>query len=318
MSFRAWFKRWVRSFHRLLRIGTKPRKTDKQRKREHERRMKAKYAPPNYFKKKRKYTRQRGSGYAKSIAAMLDFAVTSLAILFLPFGLFHWGYKSAQTRHRARKAARAKASANKSHRPSPAPQKANVATPKNVQTQQSSPTVIPQAYAKQKATENKAQSYVTPTRVQKDKEPVNVSYTPPTPHTIEKPIVIPPVPPAPVPDVKALDENTPKSTPKHEADRYIRKRMIIAGSSYCEPSVLAKLQIGTYFDLSREPDNPYDKDAVVLTYEGEKIGYVAKADVAPYTVSLNLRRKIYGVITDIITEGNLTKYEYETWFSSER
>ncbi len=137
------------------------------------------------------------------------------------------------------------------------------------------------------------------------------TYTPifEQPKVEAKPIVVDEPP-------KEPDENTPKSTPKHEKDQYIRKRMIIAGSSYCDASVLSKLQIGTYFDLSREPDNPHDKDAVVLTLDGEKIGYVAKKDLTPFTVCLNLRRNIYGVITDIITENNYTKYEYETWFDS--
>ena len=92
--------------------------------------------------------------------------------------------------------------------------------------------------------------------------------------------------------------------------------MIIAGSSYCDSSVLAKLQVGTYFELEAEPNNPYDKDAVKLTLEGEKIGYIAKADHLAFVTCLKLRRNIYGVITDIFTENNLTKYEYETWFAS--
>lgn len=117
---------------------------------------------------------------------------------------------------------------------------------------------------------------------------------------------------------KEPDENTPKSTPKHEKDQYIRKRMIIAGSSYCDASVLAKLQVGTYFELEAEPDNPYDKDAVKLLFEGEKIGYIAKADRLAFVTCLKLRRNIYGVITNIITENNFTKYEYETWFANNR
>ncbi len=117
---------------------------------------------------------------------------------------------------------------------------------------------------------------------------------------------------------KEPDENTPKSTPKHEKDQYIRKRMIIAGSSYCDASVLSKLQVGTYFDLEAEPDNPYDKDAVKLLFEGEKIGYIAKADRLAFVTCLKLRRNIYGVITNIITENNHTKYEFETWFNLNR
>jgi len=128
-----------------------------------------------------------------------------------------------------------------------------------------------------------------------------------------KPIV-PIVPPEP--EDKELDENTPKSKPKHEGDHYIRKRMIIAGSSYCDKSVLDKLTIGTYFELIAEPTNPYDKDAVMLVYEGEKIGYIAKQDKMAFVTCLKLKRKIYGVITDIIPEPYPTKYEFETWFDS--
>ena len=122
----------------------------------------------------------------------------------------------------------------------------------------------------------------------------------------------------PEPEVKEPDENTPKSKPKHDADQYIRKRMIIAGSSYCDKSALDKLTIGTYFELVSEPTNPYDKDAVMLVHDGEKIGYIAKQDKLAFVTCLKLKRRVYGVITDIITEPYPTKYEYETWFDSER
>ena len=115
-------------------------------------------------------------------------------------------------------------------------------------------------------------------------------------------------------EVKEPDENTPKSKPKHEGDQYIRKRMIIAGSSYCEKTALDKLTIGTYFELVAEPTNPYDKDAVMLVHDGEKIGYIAKQDKLAFVTCLKLKRKVYGVITDIIIEPYPTKYEFETWF----
>ena len=92
--------------------------------------------------------------------------------------------------------------------------------------------------------------------------------------------------------------------------------MIIAGSSYCDKSAIDKLTIGTYFDLIAEPTNPYDKDAVMLVYEGEKIGYIAKQDKLAFVTCLKLKRKIYGVITDIIPKPYPTKYEFETWFDS--
>lgn len=92
--------------------------------------------------------------------------------------------------------------------------------------------------------------------------------------------------------------------------------MIIAGSSYCDTSALSKLHIGTYFDFEVEPDSPYGKDAVKLLFEGEKIGYVAKVDRLAFVTSLKLKRNVYGVITNIITENSSTKYEYETWFDN--
>ena len=94
--------------------------------------------------------------------------------------------------------------------------------------------------------------------------------------------------------------------------------MIIAGSSYCDACVLWELQVGTYFDLMLEPDNPYDKNAVKLTYNGEKIGYVAKQDQLAFVSCLKLKRKIYGVITAIKKDEHPPKYEFETWFDQSK
>ena len=114
------------------------------------------------------------------------------------------------------------------------------------------------------------------------------------------------------------DENTPKSTPKNEKDQFIRKRMIIAGSSYCDKAVLDKLKVGTYFELEAEPDNAYDKDAVKLLFEGQKIGYIAKQDRLAFVTCLKLRRNIYGVITAIMEDEFPVKYEFETWFDNSK
>ncbi len=113
---------------------------------------------------------------------------------------------------------------------------------------------------------------------------------------------------------KIFDESTPKSRPKSNKDQYIRKRMVIAGSYYCDPEIISKLNIGTYFNVIAEPSNPHDKNAVALLYDGEKIGYIPQKDNTPFAVSLKLGRRIYGVITDVVSEGNKTSYEFETWY----
>ena len=151
---------------------------------------------------------------------------------------------------------------------------------------------------------------VTPKVVEeKPKEAYNYSFASLFPKD-EKPVPVAPK----VEEPKEPDENTPKSKPKHECDQYIRKRMFIAGSSYCDKTVLESLEVGTYFDLEAEPDNPYDKDAVKLTYNGQKIGYIAKQDHLAFVTCLKLKRNIYGVITAIKTDEHPIKYEFETWF----
>ena len=113
-------------------------------------------------------------------------------------------------------------------------------------------------------------------------------------------------------------ENTPKSKPRCEGDQYIRKRMIVAGACYCDKVVLDRLAVGCYLDLVAEPDNPYDKDAVRLDFEGEKIGYVAMADRLPFVTCLKLGRGVYGVVTDIRDMDGRWEVEYETWFLSKK
>ena len=147
----------------------------------------------------------------------------------------------------------------------------------------------------------------------KPKETYNYSFTSLFPKEEKAVPVVPKVE-----EPKEPDENTPKSKPKHEGDQYIRKRMFIAGSSYCDKTVLESLEVGTYFDLEAEPDNPYDKDAVKLTYNGQKIGYIAKQDHLAFVTCLKLKRNIYGVITAIKTDEHPAKYEFETWFDNKK
>lgn len=306
MSFKIWFRKWVRSFYRLMMVGKRPYKSEKQRKKERDRRLKEKYSPTYPLKKKTQH-KPCCSGNHKVLEALCGFMAISLGILFLPFGLLHWGYKNPKTRRSSKK----KAEHHQSTNPSRVTPNSEKDTNHHAgQTRTMHTNVRQQTQLKSKATSHKITTVETTIQTD-EKKKLSVSYTTYAP-TFEIPTFVP----QPSYESNELDESEPKSIPKNDKDHYIKKRMIIAGSSYCSASVIAKLQIGTYFDLSREPDNPYDKDAVVLTLEGEKIGYVAKKDLSPFNMSLKLHRNIYGVITDIISENNFTKYEYETWFAT--
>ena len=62
---------------------------------------------------------------------------------------------------------------------------------------------------------------------------------------------------------------------------------------------MERLNNGTYFYLITQPDNSYDKDAISIVLDNEKIGYVAKADQMAFVMHLKLKRKVYGMIIDI-------------------
>lgn len=191
-------------------------------------------------------------------------------------------------------------------------------SPKSALTTSSTPRTASSSVTKPKNTTSTPKAKTTYTPITKPAQEEKPQHEYPYSSTIFNYEPAKPIEPVfpPEPEIKEPDENTPKSKPKHEGDQYIRKRMIIAGSSYCEKTALDKLTIGTYFELVAEPTNPYDKDAVMLLHEGEKIGYIAKQDKLAFVTCLKLKRNIYGVITDIITEPYPTKYEFETWFDS--
>ena len=304
MSFSVWFRQWVRSFFRLLTIGSKKHKSEAQRKKERERRLKAKYSCANRYRIKKRRRKRRSSHSVQNerlIGALFKFMATSLGILLLPFGLFDWGRKSAKARRQAKgNTSRTRSSQSKSTSFSTSARQAQPTHTgkKETAAKTNSPRTTPIRQAVQFEVEQE-ESIITVSSFTYDREPINTS----TPPIVEEKNVEP-------------DENTPKSTPKCEKDQYIRKRMIIAGSYYCDQAVLDKLTVGSYFNLESEPDNPYDKDAVKLLFNGQKIGYIAKKDHMAFVTCLKLKRNIYGVITDIIEEDHQTKYEFETWFAS--
>ena len=304
MSFRVWFKRWVFAFFKLLTLGGKPYKSDAQRKKEHDRRMKKKFSRSSEFGSYKKRARRRSSLHVwseKALGALFNFAALSLGLLFLPFGLFDWGHKSIKAKRASSgaKTIKNKAKAQTSKPAPTAPKAVATATPKK--EIQARPTTAPKTTAKAPA-----EAKTASTSMQNPPKVTTIEDIKDIPVTVKKEI------PA------HLDENIPKSTPKNEKDQYIRKRMIIAGSSYCDKDVLATLEIGTCFDVSLELDNPHDKEAVMLSYNGQKIGYISKSDKPAFVTCLKLKRKVYGVITGINTETFPTQYEFETWFDSNK
>ena len=304
MSFRVWFRQWVMSFLRLMTVGAQKRKSDAQRKKERERRLKAKYSSANKYRTKKKYHRRRSSLQVqneRAIGALFKFMAYSLSIILLPYGLFDWGHKSVKSRKASKGGGSKKTishSSVKNNAPS-ASTKISESKKKEITPRKTAPTVktTEPTSTEAKTLSASAYSYSQISAFEETK-------------VASKAV-------APEPTVDP-DDNTPKSTPKNEKDQYIRKRMIVAGSYYCDKAVLDSLDVGSLIDLEAETDNPYDKDAVKLLYKGQKIGYIAKQDKSAYVSCLKLKRNIYGVITAIKEENGQNKYEYETWFDSQK
>lgn len=300
MSFRVWFRQWVMSFLRLMTVGAKKHKSDAQRKKERERRLKAKYSATNKYRTKKRYRRRRSSLHVqneRAIGALFKFMAYSLGIFLLPFGLFDWGRKSVKAR-KASKGVGKKTTTSHSSTKKTAPSTTKTSESQKKETTPRKTTTLTTMVSTSTETKTPRTSTYSYSKISLFEE------------TKDEPKVVAPEPPA------EPDENTPKSTPKNDKDQYIRKRMLIAGSYYCDKAVLDSLEVGSMIDLEAEPDNPYDKDAVKLLYNGQKIGYIAKQDRLAFVTCLKLKRNIYGVITAIKEENGRTQYEFETWFDS--
>lgn len=120
------------------------------------------------------------------------------------------------------------------------------------------------------------------------------------------------------PTASKTNDLSPKSTPRGPADRFIRKRMVLAETGRVDRELLSRLEVGAYVELAAEPDDPNDKNAVALLYRGEKIGYVPKEESFSYSVCIKMKQAVYGVITDIVRDESEARYEFETWFADRR
>ncbi|GAA4058056.1 HIRAN domain-containing protein [Amphibacillus indicireducens] len=63
---------------------------------------------------------------------------------------------------------------------------------------------------------------------------------------------------------------------KYERSRHLMDFHIAGFAYYDGLDVIEELTLGKHVELVPESDNPYDPEAVVIFYDGKKIGYVPK------------------------------------------
>lgn len=99
-------------------------------------------------------------------------------------------------------------------------------------------------------------------------------------------------------------EAEPKSKPRCETDRYIKKRLLIKATG----SAPAKgFSVGTCLEL-------LESDGIYLMLDGQRVGSIPDESRRVFGALLRLHKNMYGVITDI-KDSEPSEYELEIWVS---
>ena len=283
MSFKRWFKWWLRSFSAVMFFGQKKhksewqRKEEKRKRREYERRRHT----MNYTVKERKKARSSNAILLEKVG---NFFVASLAFLLVPVGLFKRAKKAKKTSiYKAKNASKntSKSSSKSSVNSSQKEVKKESKTDKKVAKNSID-------YSKMFASNLSVTREKTEVKREKKKEE-------------NKPILQESVHVASLKIDDKKDENSPKTSPKNTNDTWIRKRMI---AEMMRGEMVEKINIGDTFDLALADDK-----SVVLTRQNSPVATVRKADTLALATALKLGRKLYAVVVDVKSN----EIEFEGW-----
>ena len=275
MSFKRWFKWWLRSFTAMVLYGSGQRKSDSQRKKEKQRRREyeRRRHTMNYTVKKRKKAR---SSNAILLDKLGNFFIASIAFFFIPLGLAKRA-KRGKSIHKARIKSGKHTSFKSSTVTSPKKEekKKEEAKEKKAKTKKpvnfSAKISVNSSVTQRAATERKT--------IEKKEEKKDILATNVRVEALK---------------TEKKDENAPKYTPLSEKDTYYRKRLIIQIAED-KKEILAKIEIGTVLDFALDES----KKSVYVLHNESMIGQVSPADTLPITTALKLGRTMYAIVTEI-------------------
>ncbi|MDR1646645.1 MAG: HIRAN domain-containing protein [Zoogloeaceae bacterium] len=89
----------------------------------------------------------------------------------------------------------------------------------------------------------------------------------------------------------------------------------LAGSQfYALKTVREKIRVGDALTLAREPDNPYDANAVRVEWQGEKLGYVPRRENHAVAAALTRGDPLTAVVSRVTDDPDPWKrLEFEIW-----
>ena len=284
MSFKRWFKWWLRSFTAMISYGSGQRKSDTQRKRDKQKRREyeRRRHTMNYTVKKRKKARS-------SNAILLDkigtFFIASIAFFFIPLGLAKRA-KRSKSIHKAKVASAKHTSFKSSPITSPKKEEKKNEEMKERKTEVKK-TVTPSA--KSSFNNSAIQRNTTGKTIEKKEEKKDILATNVHVEALK---------------TEKKDENAPKSMPLSEKDTYYRKRLLLQIAED-KKEIMAEIRVGTVLDFALDESKKF----VYVLHKGTMIGQVPPADTLPITTALKLGRTMYAIVTEI--KGN--EIECEGW-----
>ena len=275
MSFKRWFKWWLRSFTAMISYGSGQRKSDTQRKREKQRRREyeRRRHTMNYTVKKRKKARSSNQIFLDKLGT---FCIASLAFFFIPRGLAKRA-KRSKSIHKAKIKSGKHTSFKSSTVNSPKKEEKKKEEMKERKTEAKN-TVTPSAKS---SFNNSAIQRETTGRksVEKKEEKKDILATNVRIEAIK---------------TEKKDENTPKSTPLSENDTRYRKRLTIQIAED-KKEIMAEIKLGTVLDFALDESKKF----VYVLHNGNSIGLVPTAHTLPIATALKLGRTMYAIVTEI-------------------
>jgi len=89
----------------------------------------------------------------------------------------------------------------------------------------------------------------------------------------------------------------PRLAAKSDSKTILIQKSSVAGFQYCEGERLwKKLSIGDMVQLNREPDNPYDENAVEICWRGIKLGYLPRVENTAVSQIIDQGQRVNGLI----------------------
>ena len=89
-------------------------------------------------------------------------------------------------------------------------------------------------------------------------------------------------------------------------------RAPVAGYAYVyDPVREADFAVGQKLALIREPENPYDRDAIRIEWRGEKIGYVPRPDNAAFAGRIDAGEAFAACLCDFVPQAPMWQ---RLWF----